>query len=142
MVLQADGRSPVSHSSTSTALIAATAPAAGGIYDAPCCEDKSQVTLDHGIVVVGYGEEGGVPFWVLKVGAGFAGQLGMQHVTSTEHVAHVNRTCCARQQNMLQLSVATHLVVCNFTFARGDSLSAGHRLLSHYHQLGDWHGSL
>lgn len=38
----------------------------GGIFDAPCCEKPSEITLDHGIVVVGYGEEGGVPYWVLK----------------------------------------------------------------------------
>ncbi|KAF8061988.1 Actinidain [Scenedesmus sp. PABB004] len=39
---------------------------AGGIFDAPCCEKEKEVALDHGIVVVGYGEEGGVPYWVLK----------------------------------------------------------------------------
>jgi cathepsin L len=35
----------------------------GGVFDAPCCDKKEEVTLDHGMVVVGYGTEGGVPFW-------------------------------------------------------------------------------
>lgn len=39
---------------------------AGGIYDSPCCEKEKQITLDHGIVVVGYGTENGTDFWVLK----------------------------------------------------------------------------
>lgn len=39
---------------------------AGGIFDAPCCEKDSEVTLDHGIVVVGYGSENGVDYWILK----------------------------------------------------------------------------
>lgn len=44
--------------------IATTLP--GGIFDAPCCEKEEEVALDHGIVVVGYGTEAGVPYWILK----------------------------------------------------------------------------
>jgi hypothetical protein len=40
--------------------------AAGGIFDSPCCEKEKEITLDHGMVVVGYGEEGGMPYWILK----------------------------------------------------------------------------
>lgn len=41
--------------------------AAGGIFDAPCCEKEKEITLDHGIVVVGYGtEQNGQDFWILK----------------------------------------------------------------------------
>ena len=33
----------------------------------PCsCEDGQKQPLDHGMVVVGYGEEGGKPYWLLK----------------------------------------------------------------------------
>lgn len=39
---------------------------AGGIFDAPCCEKDKEITLDHGIVVVGYGSEGGKDYWILK----------------------------------------------------------------------------
>lgn len=39
---------------------------AGGIFDAPCCEKDKEITLDHGIVVVGYGTENGKDFWILK----------------------------------------------------------------------------
>lgn len=42
-------------------------PFTGGIFDAPCCEKEKEITLDHGIVVVGYGtEQGGQDFWILK----------------------------------------------------------------------------
>jgi hypothetical protein len=39
---------------------------AGGIFDSPCCEKEKEITLDHGMVVVGYGEEDGTPYWILK----------------------------------------------------------------------------
>lgn len=39
---------------------------AGGIFDTPCCEKEKEITLDHGIVVVGYGTENGVDYWILK----------------------------------------------------------------------------
>jgi hypothetical protein len=38
----------------------------GGIFDAPCCEKEEEITLDHGIVVVGYGTENGQDYWILK----------------------------------------------------------------------------
>lgn len=38
----------------------------GGVFDQPCCEKKEEITLDHGIVVVGYGTEGDTPYWILK----------------------------------------------------------------------------
>lgn len=36
----------------------------GGVFDVPCCEDK--LVIDHAMVAVGYGEEDGKPYWLLK----------------------------------------------------------------------------
>lgn len=53
-------------------------PVTGGIFDTPCCEKDEEITLDHGIVVVGYGSEGGVDYWILKNswGAQWGEQVG------------------------------------------------------------------
>ena len=35
----------------------------GGIYDEPKC---SSTTLDHGVVCVGFGQENGVEYWIVR----------------------------------------------------------------------------
>ena len=35
----------------------------GGIYDDPMC---SSTTLDHGVVCVGFGQENGVEYWIVR----------------------------------------------------------------------------
>ena len=44
---------------------------AGGVFDAPCCEKADEVTLDHGIMIVGYGTEmtangTAIDYWILR----------------------------------------------------------------------------
>ena len=36
-----------------------------GVYDAPTCHTAA-ADLDHGVTLMGYGEEGGVPYWLVK----------------------------------------------------------------------------
>ena len=33
-----------------------------GVFDSPCCE----APIDHAVLVVGYGNEGGQDFWLVK----------------------------------------------------------------------------
>lgn len=61
-----------------TTLFFAPMLGTGGIFDAPCCEKEEEITLDHGIVVVGYGTENGQDYWILKNswGAQWGEQVG------------------------------------------------------------------
>jgi len=53
----------------------------GGIFDEPCCEKEEEIALDHGIVVVGYGQENGVDYWVLRNSWGTAwGEQGYMRI--------------------------------------------------------------
>lgn len=36
-----------------------------GVYDSPTCH-TAVADLDHGVTLMGYGEEGGLPFWLIK----------------------------------------------------------------------------
>jgi hypothetical protein len=83
----------------------------GGIFDAPCCEKDKEITLDHGIVVVGYGTEGGQDYWILKNswGSQWGEQVRYNVTCGGLHAHAVSRIYVSQSLRTSMLATVLHM---------------------------------